>query len=135
MSAPEPEPQPEAVQPGPPQPEPRREQVTIRRAPKLSVFIAIGAFLGVLTTLILTSQYPTDPAVGFPATVGYFLLFGIPAGVVLGAAVGLLIDAASRRRARTVDASRELIDVVDDRPRAPEPAEPRPELPEQPEQG
>lgn len=122
MSAPESEPQPEL-----PQPAPQPEQVTIRRAPKLGIFIAIGAFLGALTTLILTSQYPTDPAVGFPATVGYFLLFGIPAGVVLGAAVGLIIDAASRRRARTVNATRELVDVVDDRPVAPAPAEPRPE--------
>lgn len=103
-----------------PEPEPQTTQVTIRRAPKLGIFIAIGAFVGALATLIVTSQYPTDPAVGFAATVGYFLLFGIPAGVVLGAAVGLIIDAFSRRRARTVTAMRELVDVVDDRPRAAE---------------
>ncbi|MEO8261135.1 MAG: hypothetical protein ABI566_01085 [Pseudolysinimonas sp.] len=86
-----------------------KTEVTIRRAPKLSVFLVIGAFVGALTTLILTSQFPSDPAVGFAATAGYFLLFGIPAGVALGAAVGLIIDRVSIARARTVTVEHEVV--------------------------
>jgi hypothetical protein len=85
------------------------EKVRIRRAPKLPVFLVIGAFVGFLVTLILTSLYPADPSVGFVASFGYFLLFGIPAGVVLGAAVGLIIDRVSIARARTVTAEREVV--------------------------
>ena len=86
-----------------------KTEVTIRRAPKLSVFLVLGAFVGALTTLILTSQFPADPAVGFAATAGYFLLFGIPAGVALGAAVGLIIDRVSIARARTVTVEHEVV--------------------------
>lgn len=87
----------------------RPTEVRIRRAPKLGVFLALGAFAGALVTLIVTSQYKADPAVGYPATVGYFLLYGVPAGLVLGALVGLILDAVSRRRARTVTVSHEVV--------------------------
>ena len=98
-------------------------EVRIRRAPKLSVFLVLGAFVGALVTLILTSQFTADPAVGFAATAGYFLLFGVPAGIALGAAVGLILDAVSRRRAKTVMAERE---VVGEEPApAPKPKKPR----------
>lgn len=93
-------------------------EVKIRRAPKLPVFLAIGAFIGALVTLILTSLFKVDPHVGFAATAGYFLLFGIPAGLVLGAAVGLILDRVSIARARTVTASREVVGEL------PQPAEP-----------
>ncbi|MBX3195299.1 MAG: hypothetical protein KF727_09415 [Microbacteriaceae bacterium] len=88
-----------------------RSEVRIRRAPKLGVFIVIGGALGAIATLVLTSLYPADKAVGFAATFGYFLLYGIPAGVALGAVVGLVLDAISRRRARTVTAEREVGDA------------------------
>jgi NhaP-type Na+/H+ or K+/H+ antiporter len=86
-----------------------KTEVRIRRAPKLSVFLVIGAFVGALVTLILTSQFKADPAVGFAATAGYFLLFGIPAGVALGAAVGLIIDRVSIARARTITVEHEVV--------------------------
>lgn len=87
-----------------------KSEVRIRRAPKLLVFLILGAALGAIATLILTSLYPADPAVGFGASFGYFLLYGVPAGLVLGAVVGLALDAISRRRARTVLAEREHVD-------------------------
>lgn len=93
-----------------------KTEVRIRRAPKLSVFLVLGAFLGALVTLILTSQFTADPAVGFAATAGYFLLFGVPAGIALGAAVGLILDAVSRRRAKTVTAEREVVGEAEDEP-------------------
>jgi hypothetical protein len=84
-------------------------EVRIRRAPKLGVFLILGALAGMLATLILTSLYPADPAVGFAATFGYFLLFGVPAGLVVGAAIGLILDRVSLRRVRTVTVEREVV--------------------------
>ena len=82
--------------------EPKTEQVTVRRAPKVPVFMILGGALGAIATLVLTSLYPVDPTVGFAASFAYFCLFGIPAGVVLGALVALIIDRVSIRRARSV---------------------------------
>jgi hypothetical protein len=90
-----------------------KTEVKIRRAPKLGVFLAVGALVGAIVTLIVTSQFPADPSVGFAATAGYFLLFGIPAGVALGAAVGLIIDRVSVARSRTVTVEREVIEAPD----------------------
>jgi hypothetical protein len=98
-------------EPQPDEAQVERTEVRIRRAPKLGVFVVIGALVGMLTTLILTSQFPADPEVGFAASFGFFLLFGVPAGVALGAAVGLIIDAVSRRRGRTVTVQREVVDA------------------------
>jgi len=89
-----------------------KTEVQIRRAPKLSVFLVLGAFVGALVTLILTSQYPADPAVGFAATAGYFLLFVVPAGVALGATIGLIIDRVSIARARTITVEHEVVAPV-----------------------
>ena len=86
-----------------------KTEVKIRRAPKLPVFLVIGALVGALVTLIATSMFKPDPQVGFAATAGYFLLFGIPAGIALGAAVGLIIDRVSIARARTVTVQHEVV--------------------------
>lgn len=77
-------------------------EVSIRRAPKIGVFLVVGALVGALGTLVATSLFPADPAVGFLASYAYFCLFGIPAGVVVAAAIALPLDVLSRRRARTV---------------------------------
>lgn len=77
-------------------------EVSIRRAPKIGVFLVLGAVLGAVVTLILTSLFPANPAVGFLASYAYFCLFGIPAGLLLGAVVALVLDAVSTRRTRTV---------------------------------
>lgn len=94
-----------------------KSEVKIRRAPKIGVFLGLGALLGAIVTLGLTSLFPADKAVGFAATAGYFLLFGIPAGLVLGAVVALIIDRVSVARARTVTVEREVVgepEEVDD---------------------
>lgn len=84
-------------------------EVAIRRAPRLGVFLVVGGMLGLLATLILTSLFPVDPAVGFAATFGYFALFGIPGGVLMGAVVGILFDALSLRRIRSVRVERDVV--------------------------
>ena len=91
----------------------------MRRAPRLWVFLVLGSLLGAIGTLVVTSLSTADPQVGFAATYGYFCLYGVSAGFVLGALVGLLLDRRSTRRARTVTA--ELARVAD--PAAPAPAE------------
>jgi hypothetical protein len=84
-------------------------EVSIRRAPRIGVFLVFGALLGALVTLILTSFFEPDPTVGFLATFAYFCLYGIPAGVALGGLVALTIDVVSTRRARTVTVAHDEI--------------------------
>jgi len=86
------------------------QEATVRRAPKLGVFLVVGAALGALITLMLTSLYPADPNVGFGATYAYFLVYGIPLGLLLGALVGLVLDRRSRRRIRTVEVEHQRVD-------------------------
>lgn len=78
------------------------DEVTVRRAPKIPVFMIVGGGVGAIVTLILTSLFPADPNVGFGALFAYFALFGITGGVALGALVALILDRISIRRARTV---------------------------------
>jgi hypothetical protein len=80
------------------------EDVRVRRAPKYSTFIILGGALGAVVTLVLTMLQPADPSVGYPALFGYFLLYGVPAGVAVGAIVALVIDRISIRRAKLVHA-------------------------------
>ena len=84
-------------------------EVSIRRAPRIGVFLVVGAMLGALVTLVLTSLFPSDPEVGFFASFAYFCLYGIPAGIALGALVALVFDAVSQRRARTVTVARDEV--------------------------
>lgn len=84
-------------------------EVSIRRAPRIGVFLIFGAMLGALVTLVLTSLFEPDPAVGFLASYAYFCLYGIPAGVVLGGLVALVLDLVSTRRSRMVTVARDEI--------------------------
>lgn len=83
--------------------------VRIRRAPKIGAFLVVGGLVGALVTLVLTAQFPVDPSVGFVPLFAYFSLFGIPAGVLLGALIALAFDRRSRGRVREAGAQRERI--------------------------
>lgn len=83
-----------------------RTQVTIRRAPRFSAFLVVGALVGLIATLILVSLFPVDPAIGFGATFGFFALYGVPAGALLGAIVAIVLDRRASRRAATVVAGK-----------------------------
>lgn len=84
-------------------------EVRVRRAPRFGAFMVVGGGLAALATLIVTGLFPSDPSVGFVALFAYFCLFTVPAGVVVGAVIALLLDRRSSRRARTVTAVRETI--------------------------
>jgi hypothetical protein len=87
-----------------------RATVTVRRAPKISAFMVVGGLFGFLATLVATSLFPADPSVGFAATLGYLSLFGVTGGVAIGALVAIVLDRQSQRRARTINAEREVVD-------------------------
>ncbi len=90
-------------------------EVRVRRAPRLPVFLVLGAVLGVLGTLIVTATVGhVDARVGFGATFGYFCLYGVPAGLVAGAIVGLGLDWRSQRGSRVVMAERERVESTRD---------------------
>jgi hypothetical protein len=94
-------------------------EVSVRRAPKVPVFLVLGALFGFFVTLVLVSLFPTDPTIGFPATFGYFLLYGVPAGVVLGALLALVLDRVSVRRAKNITVEHTTVDPLpyeDDEP-------------------
>jgi len=80
----------------------------------VGVIVSDSCGVGLIVTLILTSLFPADPAIGFAASFGYFLLFGAPAGAVVGAVVGLIIDRVSAARARTVTVEHEVVEAEDD---------------------
>ena len=89
-----------------------QDEVRIRRVPKYPTFIILGGAVGAIVTLALTLSQPADPSVGYPALLGYFLLFGIPAGIVVGALLALLLDRISSRRAKSLTAEHTVVDAA-----------------------
>jgi hypothetical protein len=87
-------------------------EVSIRRAPKVPVFLVLGGLIGGIASAAITSAFPIDEKTGYAATVGYFLLYGIPIGIVLGALLALILDRVSLRRARTIIAERVTVDPL-----------------------
>jgi multisubunit Na+/H+ antiporter MnhB subunit len=94
-------------------PDDRATPVRIRRAPKFSVFLVLGALVGVLVSLILTASFPIDKSVGFGATFGYFAIYGFVGGILLGSIVALIFDRVLRRGARTVQVTVDRLQVPD----------------------
>ncbi|HAM27766.1 MAG TPA: hypothetical protein DCP11_14010, partial [Microbacteriaceae bacterium] len=87
-------------------------KVRIRRAPRYPIFLIVGAGLGAIVTLVLTALFPADPSVGFGPLFGYFAIYGIPAGVVLGALVALVLDRVSTRRAKSIVMEHTTVDPL-----------------------
>lgn len=83
-----------------------RDEVKVRRAPKYGTFILIGVIVGVIVTFIATSVAPGDDQTPFLQAFGYFALYGIAVGALLGAIVAVVFDAVLRRRASNVPAER-----------------------------
>ena len=73
-----------------------KHDVTIRKAPKLTVFVGTGVVLGIIAAAIATAILPVDPAVGALATFGFFSIMFALIGMGVMAAVALLLDWCSR---------------------------------------
>jgi hypothetical protein len=85
--------------------------VKVRRAPKYPAFIVVGGAVGAIVSLILTSLFPVDAEVGFAATYGYFALYGVTAGVTIGAIIAIVIDRVTLRRAKSVTAEQTTVEA------------------------
>lgn len=77
---------------------PVRHEVTVRRAPRLGVFVLLGVVAGAIAAPVLAAVNPS-PDYAFAASAGFlFVLFG-GLGAMLGATAWVLIDRRSARRA------------------------------------
>jgi hypothetical protein len=90
--------------------------VAVRRSPKYSVFMGIGAVLGVIVAGILALfADPDDMPMGYTVAkgMGLMLLVMGTAGLFLGGLVALILDWTGRKRAKEYQVEAQ-IDMVDD---------------------
>ncbi|TQJ30520.1 hypothetical protein FBY39_0972 [Microbacterium sp. SLBN-146] len=95
----------------------RIEVVQVRRAPKFSVFLALGAALGLVVAMILTFAFQgtTDesPNTGLIYTqgqvFGFLALICIPVGLALAGTVAVILDRRSSRHMRDVTVDHESV--------------------------
>jgi len=85
-----------------PEPEPVQTQVVVRRSPRYSHFMILGAVLGALAALILTFSFPANPTYDRGQVFGYLLLVGLAVGIGLGALVALILDRVVGRKGTSV---------------------------------
>lgn len=91
-----------------------RDVVTVRRAPRYSRFMTLGALVGAVVALILTVSFPANDEFDQGQVFGFLLLACATIGLALGALVALVIDRATARRAKSVAAEHETIHPVDE---------------------
>jgi hypothetical protein len=97
------------------------ETVRVRRAPKYSVFLAVGAALGLLVAMILTFVFngtggisPNTGLVYSQSQVfGFLALIFITVGIVAGGVTALILDRVLARRTREVTVDRESVRLED----------------------
>ena len=84
------------------------EKLTVRRAPKYGVFLALGAALGILAAMILTfsfsGTFDESPNTGLVydqgQVFGFLLLICIPVGLAVTGGLALILDRTVGRRTR-----------------------------------
>ncbi len=93
------------------------ETAQVRRSPRFGAFMALGALLGVVVSLILTFVFDgtgeKSPFTGFeysPAQVfGFVALICVPLGVALVGLLAVLLDRTVGRRTRDVRITHERV--------------------------
>jgi uncharacterized BrkB/YihY/UPF0761 family membrane protein len=86
------------------------QTVTVRRSPKYSVFLLVGAALGILVALLLTFAFggatPASENTGLEYSTGqvfgFLLLICIPVGLAVMGIIALILDRVVGRRTREV---------------------------------
>lgn len=86
--------------------DPRHHDVRVRRSPRISVFLALGAAVGALAALVAVGVAPPDPEISAPQALGFLVLLLAPSGALVAGGVAVLIDRVGERRARIVRAER-----------------------------
>ena len=101
------------------------EEATVRRAPKVSVFLIVGAALGVIVALILTYAFGVVDATGSEVSrettvayskseiFGFLVLICGVIGVAVGGIVAVILDRTIGRRTKRVRVDRETVTPVD----------------------
>lgn len=97
------------------------ETGTVRRAPRYSAFLGLGAALGIIAALVLTfgfgSSLNLSPTTGLEYSEGqvfaFLALICIPIGLAIGGTVALILDRRFSRRKRAVAVDRESVHIVD----------------------
>jgi uncharacterized membrane protein YbhN (UPF0104 family) len=84
-----------------------RAEVSVRRAPRYYRFMLVGLVVGVLVSLVLTFSFPAQDDFSQLQVFGFIGIFLVAICVALGALLAIVLDRASRRRARTVAAEHE----------------------------
>lgn len=110
-----------AEQPAPERPVYIRDDIetaTVRRAPKYGVFLAAGAFLGILVALILTVVIDGSDISPYTQVVyselqvfGFTALICVVAGIAVGAIVALIFERVLGKRTRRVTVDHEQYEV------------------------
>jgi hypothetical protein len=78
---------------------PERREVTVRRAPKYVPFLILGGLVVVVAAAIIAYALPGDASYDASSVFGFFMVLCAAGGVILGAAVALVLDRVSVRRA------------------------------------
>ncbi|MGO2660279.1 hypothetical protein [Mycetocola reblochoni] len=91
-----------------------REQVTVRRAPRLVNFGLVGVILGIVAALVLTFAFEPNQDYTRLQVFGFLLLICLTAGIALMMAVAVLLERLVGRRTLTAVADR--IEVNDAAP-------------------
>lgn len=104
-------------------------KATVRRAPKYTVFLLLGAALGVLVAMIATLTWTGTGASGATSDsgieysqiqiFGFVALISVSSGLLLGGLVALLFDRTIGRRTQTVTVDRERVVEAPEAPEAP----------------
>ena len=93
------------------------QRVHVRRAPKFSVFVIVGAALGLIAALILTFAYDgtvnQSPNTGMVYSsgqvFGFLALVCAAVGIAVFATIAIILDRRSSRHSREVIVDRETV--------------------------
>jgi len=76
--------------------------VVVRRSPRYVRFIVVGAVVAILATLVLTFVFPEQPNYSRAQVFGFVGIILVTVFVGLAAAIAVVVDRISSRRARTI---------------------------------
>jgi multisubunit Na+/H+ antiporter MnhB subunit len=82
-----------------------KEKVRIRKAPKFLPFMILFGAVGLLVALFLNANIDDESRTAQPI-LGYLVGYLVVLGAIFGLIVALVIDVISRKRAKTVEATR-----------------------------
>ena len=76
--------------------------MVVRRSPRYVRFIVVGAVVAILATLVLTFVFPEQPNYSRAQVFGFVGIILVTVFVGLAAAIAVVVDRVSSRRARTI---------------------------------